>query len=331
MSNHYKTSILVAISVVFTSLFGCQSTEQPAQLTSENNIKPTIENTNLNQWVYVKELSDEFNSESIDLSKWNNTSNDWGPWSWKKDNVSLQDGHLNIALTYEPHRTKRFSYKNGRRKVDVDLFYKSGIVRSKGYQIYGYYEARMKGIPTFPGSSPAFWIYSLNEEIKKMGLKGTNEGDVTYSEVDIVELQQAEWDKETKKNDGANIIDMNLHTRVIENGKEIWKRPGKYPELTQNKIRADFDARDEFHVYGADVSPEKITWYIDGKKVAEKPNLYWHLPMHVTLSLGLRYPHVTYNNCPDGLERCTVPGKATPEGYPSAMKVDWVRVYKKNN
>lgn len=334
MSYHFKTMLLVSTTVASIFLLGCQTTESTIEQTVEitaNNIKPTIENANLNQWVYVKELSDEFDSESIDLSKWNNSSNDWGPWSWNKDNVSLKDGNLNIALTYEPHSTKRFSYKNGRRKVDVDLFYKSGIIRSKGYQVYGYYEARMKGIPTFPGSSPAFWIYSLNEEIKKMGLKGSNEGDVTYSEVDIVELQQAEWDKETRKNDGANIIDMNLHTRVIENGKEIWKRPGKYPELTQNKIHADFDARDDFHVYGADVSPEKITWYIDGKKVAEKPNLYWHLPMHVTLSLGLRYPHVTYNNCPDGLDRCTVPSKATPEGYPSAMQVDWVRVYKKNN
>ena len=317
--------------LTLTSLFlvGCQSTETTLEQTKETNIKPTIENTDLNQWVYVEELSDEFDSESIDLEKWNNTSNNWGPWSWKKDNVTQVDGNLNIALTYEPHSTKRFAYKEGRRKVDVDLFYKSGILRSKGYQVYGYYEARMKGIPTFPGSSPAFWIYSLTEEINKMGLKGTKEGEATYSEVDIVELQQAEWDSKTKTHDGANIIDMNLHTRVIENGKEIWKRPGKYPELTQNKIHADFDARDDFHVYGADVTPEKITWYIDGKKVAEKPNLHWHLPMHVTLSLGLRYPHVTYNNCPDGLVRCTVPEKATAQGYPSAMQVDWVRVYKK--
>ena len=188
----------------------------------------------------------------------------------------------------------------------------------------------MKGIPTFPGSSPAFWIYSLNEEINAMGLKNSEEGNVTYSEVDIVELQQSEWIHGSyKKYDDANVIDMNLHTRVIENGKETWKRPGKYPELTRNKIQADFDARDDFHVYGAEVSKEKITWYIDGEKVAEKPNVYWHLPMHVTLSLGLRRPHVTYNNCPDGLERCPVPEEATSEGYPSAMQVDWVRVYKK--
>jgi beta-glucanase (GH16 family) len=325
MLNNSKVLVIVALF-----LSGCQAIVETHQSPiKQSEIKPSIENTNLNQWVYVEQLSDEFNNESIDLSKWNNTSNDWGPWSWKKDNVSQKAGNLNIALTYEPHSTQRHAWKQGGRKVDVDLFYKSGIIRSKGYQIYGYYETRMKGIPTFPGSSPAFWIYSLNEEIQKMGLKGKKEGDVNYSEVDIVELQQAEWDNKTRKNDGANIIDMNLHTRVIENGKEIWKRPGKYPALTQNKIHADFDARDDFHIYGAEVSPEKVTWYIDGGKVAEKPNLYWHLPMHVTLSLGLRYPHVTYNNCPNGLDRCAVAEKATAQGYPSAMQVDWVRVYKK--
>ncbi|MDO6719923.1 family 16 glycosylhydrolase [Psychrosphaera sp. 1_MG-2023] len=291
---------------------------------------PTLKNTDNTNWQYVASLSDEFNSTKVDEGKWTNSPEGWGPWSWTKDNVTVEDGNLNIALTYEKHQAVRRAYKDGGRKVTTDLFYKSGIIRSHEYQTYGYYEARMKGIPTFPGSSPAFWIYSLNDEISKMGLKGKHEGEATYSEVDIVELQQAEWDKNAPLGyDGANVIDMNLHTRIIENGKEIWKRPGKYPELTRNKIHADFDARDDFHIYGAEVTPEVIRWFIDGVQVAEKPNLHWHLPMHVTLSLGLRYPHVSYNNCPNGFVRCTVPEKATAEGYPSAMQVDWVRVYKK--
>ncbi|XQW86832.1 family 16 glycosylhydrolase [Thalassotalea piscium] len=304
-------------------LSSCASTsQQPSSFT------PLIESPTRGDWQYVSQLSDEFNADKINLQKWTNDPNDWGPWSWDQKNTQVKDGNLNISLTYEEHTAKRWS--GHKEKVDVNLFYKSGILRSHHYQTYGYYEVRMKGIPTFPGSSPAFWIYSLNEEINTMGLKTSEEGKPTYSEVDIVELQQSEWiEGSYKKYDGANVIDMNLHTRVIENGKEVWKRPGKYPELTRNKIQADFDARDDFHVYGAEVSEEKVTWYIDGKKVAEKPNIYWHLPMHVTLSLGLRRPHVTYNNCPDGLARCAVPEEATAKGYPSAMQVDWVRVYKK--
>lgn len=294
-----------------------------------NQLKPLITDQDTSNWQYVAELSDEFNHSAVDESVWETDLQDWGPWSWETDNVKVDDGKLHISMTYEPHQTVRRAWNNGGKPVDVELFYKSGIIRSAQHQTYGYYEARMKGIPTFPGSSPAFWIYSLNDEVARMGLKGKKEGEVTYSEVDIVELQQAEWDPNMPLGyDGANVIDMNLHTRIIENGKEVWKRPGKFPELTRNKIHADFDARDDFHVYGAEVTPETVTWFIDGKQVAQKPNLYWHLPMRVTLSLGLRYPHVSYNKCTQGLDRCTVPSAATAEGYPSAMQVDWVRVYK---
>ncbi|TLU64329.1 glycosyl hydrolase family protein [Thalassotalea litorea] len=319
------TSSLVGLLCL--TLMACSSepsTDDGASLTYQ----PVLPAQLSEQWQLVNSLSDEFDNRDIDANKWNKDPADWGPWSWEPDNVWQQDGLLNIQIDYSEHTAKRWN-KN-RRKVDVDLFYTSGIIRSYGYQTYGYYEARIKGVPTFPGSSPAFWIYSLNDEVAKMGLKGTKEGEPTYSEVDIVELQQSEWIEGTyQKYDGPEVIDMNLHTRIIENGKEVWKRPGKFPELTKNKIHADFDVRDDFHVYGAEVSEDKITWYLDGKKVAEKPNLYWHLPMHVTLSLGLRFPQVSYRDCPQNLNRCQVPEAATADGYPSAMQVDWVRVYKK--
>lgn len=324
LNRQQTCSIFVAL-VILTACSQSTLSNQNAN----TNFVPTIDGVKADEWQYVAELSDEFEQSSVDSSKWIDNPNDWGPWSWERDNVKVSDGKLAISLTYEPHSTQRHAWLDGGKKINVDLFYKSGMIRSKGYQTYGYYEARMKGIPTFPGSSPAFWIYSLNDEIAAMGLKGKNEGEITYSEVDIVELQQAEWDpKMPLGHDGANVIDMNLHTRIIENGKEVWKRPGKFPALTRNKIHADFDARDDFHIYGAEVTPEYITWYIDGKKVAQKSNFYWHLPMHVTLSLGLRYPHVSYK-CDRGLVRCVVPESATAEGYPSAMEVDWVRVYKK--
>jgi beta-glucanase (GH16 family) len=314
---------LTLLSLALCGLSACQTTPNNSQNTPD--FRPFVLESDNSQWRYIADLSDEFNDQDIDKNKWTNDPYDWGTWSWEPDNTWQAEGKLNIQMRYEEHQAKRWVKGT---KLDADLYYKSGIVRSHAYQTYGYYEVRMKGIPTFPGSSPAFWIYSLNEEIQKMGLKGSKEGEVTYSEVDIVELQQAEWiHGSDKQYDGANIIDMNLHTRIIENGKEVWKRPGKFHELTRNKITADFDARDDFHIYGANVTPEKITWYIDGIQVAEKPNLYWHLPMHVTLSLGLRRPHVTYNNCASGFDSCPVVESSTPEGYPSAMQVDWVRVY----
>ena len=102
-------------------------------------------------------------------------------------------------------------------------------------------------------------------------------------------------------------------------------RPNNRPDLCQNHYDADWDPREDYHVYGVQNSRDWIVWYIDGKEVARKPNLYWHIPMHVTLSLGLRYPFVAYKNA----ERVPVPEKTTGEGFPTHMSVDYVRVWQR--
>ena len=60
-------------------------------------------------------------------------------------------------------------------------------------------------------------------------------------------------------------------------------------------------------------------------EVARKPNQYWHLPMNLTLSLGLRYPHIGWV----GQEMKSVPQAATAEGFPTSMEVDYVRVWER--
>lgn len=280
-------------------------------------------------WELVRTLSDEFGEAKVDPSRWDADVDDWGPWTWDPDNAAVENGRLRLTIRYAPHRaSRRAPAASG--PSEQQLYYKSGIVRSRDYQTYGYYEARIKGVPTFPGSSPAFWIYSVADTNKRHGFE-RKEGAVTYSEVDIVELQQGGFVENAVGRDGPEVIDMNLHMRMIEGGKEIWKRPGSFPEMTKNRIEAKFDPRDDFHVYGARVSPDEVIWYVDGVEVARKPNLYWHLPMYVTLSLGLRSPHVTYRDCAGGFWRCPVPAAATADGYPSTMEVDWVRTWRRSD
>lgn len=84
-----------------------------------------------------------------------------------------------------------------------------------------------------------------------------------------------------------------------------------------------WDPRDDYHVYGCHVTRDAITWYIDGHEVARATNKYWHLPMRVTLSLGLRSPYERYV---DG-ERVAVPEKSIAAGFPTEMTVDYVRVW----
>lgn len=316
-------TIAMGVNLTSSALASADKQRVPMDMLS-----PTIGGVDPTQWRYMAAYSDEFNDRRLNNKKWQNDPDDWGPWSWKKRNTKLKDGKLLITLDYKEHKAVRPSPKG---PTKVDLFYESGIVRSKRKTTYGYYEARIKGVPTFPGSSPAFWLYSIGENAivtrQKPG-QPVEETQVIYSEVDIIEMQQAEGRRTSNKRDDVTVLDMNLHTRIIdENGNKKWMRPGMFPELTRNKMDAEFDPSKDFHIYGAEVTPESITWYLDGKPVFTKDNKYWHLPMHVTLSLGLRWPHVTYRDCPNGMGRCPVPSAATEDGYPTTMEVDWVRSY----
>ncbi len=78
---------------------------------------------------------------------------------------------------------------------------------------------------------------------------------------------------------------------------------------------------------------EKNAVQRDGKLVlsmtyeahARKPNQYWHLPMNLILSLGLRHPHIGWV----GQDMKPQPKAATAEGFPTSMEVDYVRVWER--
>ena len=260
------------------------------------------------QWTLVESLSDEFDVATLDTKKWENDPNDWGVWSWEPENALLKDGSLHLRMVQDTHQ------RGGK-----DLFYKSGIARSREKATYGFFEARVKGCSRFPGASPAFWLYSHGEKFS---------GPVKYSEIDIIELQQANWTKELRGPTSVSHIDMNLHYTILnDKGVVEFRRPNGYPDLLKHWWVAPWDPRDEFHVYAAQVTKDEIVWYVDGVERAREENPYWHLPMSVTLSLGLRWPFVAYRNG----DRMTVPEKTTEDGFPTEMLVDYVRVWRRSN
>ena len=262
-------------------------------------------------WKFVAEQSDEFNNDKVDRKKWNIDSQDFGVWSWEPGNVSQKDGSMHLRMVQKDHQRGKQTFH-----------YTSGMARNDNTITYGYFEARVKGCSRYPGASPSFWLYSIGPQNRHQAKDGET---VAYSEIDIIELQQSEFDFETKKHFSVTRIDCNLHTTLLQDGKRVWIRPNNRPDLCRNHYDADWDPREDYHVYGVQNSKDWIVWYIDGKEVARKENLYWHLPMHVTLSLGLRYPFVTYK---DG-ERLPVPEKTTTDGFPTAMSVDYVRVWQR--
>lgn len=262
------------------------------------------------KWKFVAAFSDEFEGPNIDLQKWNIDTEDWGAWSWEPENAFQRDGSLHLQMVQETH-------KRGMNALE----YKSGIARSHGTLTYGYFEARVRGCSRYPGACPAFWLHSKGQGHRYDAEDGET---VVYSEIDVVELQQCEWNPKTRKHFEVNHIDCNLHAVLLKNGRREWVRPHQYPGMCKNEYDAAWDPREDYHVYAMENTEKWVIWYIDGKEIARKPNLYWHLPMHVTLSLGLRYPFVAYKN--DAM--VPVPEKTTAEGFPTSMSVDYVRVWR---
>jgi beta-glucanase (GH16 family) len=262
-------------------------------------------------WQFVDGQSDEFDSDEIDRTKWNIDTEDFGVWSWEPENVAQKHGSMYLRMVHKEHQRGKQT-----------LYYTSGMARNDKTITYGYFEARVKGCSRYPGASPSFWLYSIGPQNRYQAADGET---VAYSEIDVFELQQSEYDFETKKHFPVTRIDCNLHTTLIQDGKRQWVRPNNRPDLCQNHYDSEWDPREDYHVYGVQNSKDWIVWYIDGKEVARKPNLYWHIPMHVTLSLGLRYPFVAYQNG----ERVTVPEKTTGDGFPTYMSVDYVRVWQR--
>ena len=287
----------------------------PLRAQTARNGRPLTANADEN-WIIRWNRSDDFNGDEVDWRKWNKNPETFGAWTWDNEaNVSVADGYLSISLRRRPP-SGTSSPMGGRRSTP----YTSGMLKSYATGTYGYYEARIKGAPLFPGVCPAFWLYSRIDDSL------VRPGEVRYSEIDIVEMTQ----RGDRIAGNERITDHNLHT-ILANGKagifgREWRRPSdeRYKESQANKYEAPFDPRGDFHTYGCKVTSDTITWYVDGVEVGRKKNEYWHRKMNVALSLGLRPPYARFTKT--GL----VPVEAQPAGdFPTSMMVDYVRVWER--
>lgn len=300
------------LSLVFvfiaTSLSVCDQTRLLAQ-TSKNNVPLT--STQADQWTLRWDRSDDFNGDEVDWRKWNKSPENFGAWVWDNEhNIKVSNGVLQITMRRLPTPI----IKGNRAPTP----YTSGMLKSYVTGTYGYYEARLKGAPLFPGVCPSFWLYSkIDDSI-------VTKGETRYSEVDIVELTQ----RGDRLKGNERIADCNLHA-ILSNGKpdmpgREWHRPNdeRFTAEQANEVRLPFDPRNDFHTYGCEITADTITWYIDGKAIGQKPNRYWHREMNVALSLGLRPPYSTYT------VKGFVPSDVeVKDEFPTTMEVDYVRVW----
>lgn len=283
-----------------------QSVKTQAQ---ESTYMSTPYNSNL--YEPMDEFSDEFNGKKIDYRKWDTPEDAFAAWTFKHENAKLDgEGNLRLTAKHDIH-TKR----------NQEFYFSSGMLRSKATTKYGYYEARVKGADIWPGVCSAFWLYS---RVQARDIEDQRVDAISYNEIDVMELQQIARNK--------RMMACNLHVMVLkDDGKGGYNndfiKAGQYPKMGMNQFPIDWDPEEDYHIYACENRPDSVVFYIDNKRVASKPNYFWHLDegMYVTLSLGMRTPYETYKAGRQPI--ATTAEQASEAGFPTDMVVDYVRAY----
>lgn len=246
--------------------------------------------------------SDEFDGDSLDLSKWRYdignyilSGDEWVPgWGnnesqfYQEDNVRVEDGRLIIEAREESVSDEHDTYD-----------YTSGKIMTDGHfsQTYGRFEARMK-LPAGQGFWPAFWMMPQDDVYGGWAASG---------EIDIME----------NRGDYLNTVGAAVHFG------------GGWPNNTHTHgeytFQGDTDITD-FNVYSLEWGPGELRWYVNDDLYYRTSDWYsengeYPAPFDqdfyliLNLAVGGWY----------GLE----PDESTP--FPSQVEVDYVRVYEDPN
>lgn len=289
-------------------------------------------NTSFNQcdnnpWTLV--FSDEFNDDTLDLSKW-----ELQPWGQgglygnngknqeynTLNNAIIQNGILNIVTKRETITAKAIDWMDADAILEDGLpnlrpyFFTSSNIWTK-YQFYhGKFEARIK-IPRGKGFWPAFWTYRGNPWNEIDIFEFWNEYDI-WGEFDPQQLAKVQH--MTVHYDYGNNADNMCHTK-----------------------RSGVDCSQDFHIYGMIWDEDKIQWFFDGVLIRTdyrrfsilgqeigcdvfantsylQDKIYPEDPMNIILNLAIQYG----NNGQESPDESTV--------FPNQMEVDWVRYYQHN-
>ncbi len=169
----------------------------------------------------------------------------------RKENVYVKDGHLILEA-----RKEKFACDIPGVKGKI-YDYTSGAIRTRKRNAgpvlrdmsFGRYEIRAK-IPTARGSWPALWMVGIAP-----GLKWPEAG-----EIDIMEVVGFEPSR------GMNRVHSTLHKDPTG---APWPLPNKSIYMG-HILDLNEPLEKNFHVYRVDWTPEKIEFFVDGKRVNQR-------------------------------------------------------------
>ncbi len=246
----YLTLAISGASIALLS--ACQQTASTA---NENQVSipagqpaPFSDPSNKGGWVLNEEISDEFEGDSIDKSKWLVQGDNGEYYIWKgrapsqftAHNVLVEDGKLKIRSQWEPdypfafeegHEGNTYGEHEG-QKVPVT----TGAVVSRKRFMNGYMEVKSKAADAAMTSS--FWMIGYQQEL------------------DVFEQM------------GNPKILGNIREDHFKCTVHDWSPPAIRPtRLFGYSKKLPFRVADDFHVYGAEWGEDYLSLYIDGEHV----------------------------------------------------------------
>ena len=262
------------------------------------------------EWKLV--WSDEFNTNQLDRTKWNYWENN-NPWNsgnyldengnlvdqygfkakqyYLRDNVKVENGNLVITVKKEENKFVKIDGK------DRKILYSSGAIHTKG--LFTIKEGRIEmraAMPEGVGVWPAFWTWPENFSPES--------GKLANGEIDIFEIY------------GDNL-------RRVTGTAHALKSDNTYQSFTGSNLRIrKSEDLTKFNDYAVEWNEKEIKWFFNNrmyKKVTfKKIEKYTDNPFVE--------PHFLMINV--ALQEKT--GEDRNIKFPTEMKVDYVRVYKKN-
>lgn len=241
---------------------------------------------------------DEFEGDSLDLSKWTAMNYTRRGGYWDKDLIEVHDGNLYIKTKY---------IEQGINGKPAGWYTACIETKNKYEQKYGYMECRCI-FPKGYGHWSAFWM--MNDSVNNVNGDGKD-----GSEIDIME--SAFWANKKLKNSTGHAIHYDGYFEDHkQTGTGNWRISG--------------DPYNEYHTYGVEWNEKEYRFYIDGKLTGVTDfGGVSRSPEFLILSVEI--------GGDDGVPDNSWVGKsieANPEGkdFSSEFIVDYVKCYQyKNN
>lgn len=180
---------------------------------------------------YQMVFNDDFDGASLDTNRWGFRLEPKMLSAQQRENVSVKDGNLVIALRKESVRGKNYT---------------GGGVISRQKFVYGYYEARFK-TPPAEGWHTAFW--AMRHRF----------GD-TSAPLPLLELDFCEQDGGDPHYFSFGIINQSRYHRIVK--RQSWNG-GRWV------IEDAPDTSADFHVWACEFTPETTRFYFDGRLTKE--------------------------------------------------------------